>query len=206
MNFSATFSVFKLLRDPSLCLPHSTIATFQQLPVPLSTAFGRHGVDIRAVVVDKDNCFAVPKQNVIYKPYTDKFRELREAYPGARLLIVSNSAGSHHDFNEHEAAVLEANTGVEVLRHEVKKPGTHPSIWRHFQQHPETGVTRPSQIAVVGDRLFTDVMMANMMGSWAVWVRKGVVDEKSLFTTLEGRLADFLRRKGYMPPTPGLAL
>ena len=44
----------------------------------------------------------------------------------------------------------------------------------YFAQHPESGVTRPEQIAVVGDRLSTDVMMANLMGSYGVWVRDGV--------------------------------
>lgn len=73
MNVSATFSVFKLFRDPALCLPHSTISTFNHLPIPLSKAFvkahGEKDIDIRAVVLDKDNCFARPKENVIYKPY-----------------------------------------------------------------------------------------------------------------------------------------
>jgi phosphatidylglycerophosphatase GEP4 len=44
----------------------------------------------------------------------------------------------------------------------------------YFAKHPETGVTRPEQIAVVGDRLSTDVMMANLMGGYGVWVRDGV--------------------------------
>lgn len=30
-------------------------------------------------------------------------------------------------------------------------------------------------MAIVGDRLTTDVMMANLMGSFAVWVKDGVV-------------------------------
>jgi phosphatidylglycerophosphatase GEP4 len=45
----------------------------------------------------------------------------------------------------------------------------------YFREHPETGVTGPHQIAVVGDRLATDMMLANMMGSWGVWVKDGVV-------------------------------
>lgn len=73
MNISATFSVFKLFRDPALCLPHSTISTFNHLPIPLSKAFvhkqEEKEVDIRAVVLDKDNCFATPKKNIIYSPY-----------------------------------------------------------------------------------------------------------------------------------------
>ena len=69
MNVSATLNAFRLLRSPSLCLPHATISTFNDLPVPLSNAFGNVKADIRAVVLDKDNCFAVPKKNVVYKPY-----------------------------------------------------------------------------------------------------------------------------------------
>jgi phosphatidylglycerophosphatase GEP4 len=44
-----------------------------------------------------------------------------------------------------------------------------------FRDAPDADVTSPSQVAVVGDRLFTDVMMANMMGSYGIWVKDGVV-------------------------------
>lgn len=74
MNISATISVFKLIRDPSLCLPHSTIPTFNHLPIPITKAFANHNgekePDIRAVVLDKDNCFAVPHENTVYEPYS----------------------------------------------------------------------------------------------------------------------------------------
>lgn len=72
MNLSATINVLKLIQNPSLCLPHAAIPNFNNLPIPLSTAFVlRHGekADIRAVVLDKDNCFAIPKENAVYKPY-----------------------------------------------------------------------------------------------------------------------------------------
>jgi ribonucleotide monophosphatase NagD (HAD superfamily) len=38
---------------------------------------------------------------------------------------------------------------------------------------------RADQIAIVGDRLLTDMCLANEMGSWGVWVKDGVVDLKS---------------------------
>jgi ribonucleotide monophosphatase NagD (HAD superfamily) len=38
---------------------------------------------------------------------------------------------------------------------------------------------RADQIAVVGDRLLTDMCLANEMGSWGIWVKEGVVDLKS---------------------------
>lgn len=69
-NVSATLNVFRLIAKPSLCLPHATVSTFNQLPVPLNQAFGkRKNVDIRAVVLDKDNCFAYPNENEVHKPY-----------------------------------------------------------------------------------------------------------------------------------------
>jgi phosphatidylglycerophosphatase GEP4 len=91
-------------------------------------------------------------------------------------LIVSNTAGAYSiDPSGRLASEVESATGVHVLPHSTKKPGCGPEIMEYFRKHPETGVTRPDQIAVVGDRLTTDVMMANMMGSYSVWVKDGVV-------------------------------
>jgi phosphatidylglycerophosphatase GEP4 len=84
-NISGTLSAFRLLRDPSLCLPHHTVPTFAHLPVPLSPALApggnaggdekkRTAPDIRAVVLDKDNCFAVPHSNEIYPAYKVRHR------------------------------------------------------------------------------------------------------------------------------------
>ncbi|THZ29626.1 HAD-superfamily phosphatase [Aureobasidium pullulans] len=206
MNVSGTLSFFRLFRDPSLCLPHHTVSTFNHLPIPLSRAFnkadGEKKVDIRAVVLDKDNCFAVPKENEVYKSYTERFEELRKAYPGSRLLIVSNSAGTLSDPTGAEADLLEKNTGVKVLRHNTKKPGCHSDVLSYLRNAPDTGVTHASQVAIVGDRLFTDVMMANMMGSYGFWIKDGVVEEKGLFVKLERSLAGFLTRRGYSPPFP----
>lgn len=201
MNTSATINVFRLIYNPALCLPQATITNFNQLPVPLSSAFVSFSncqkLDIRAVVLDKDNCFAKPKENNIYQPYNvcvqfhegqpfwygwkEKFQALRDAYPGSRLLIVSNSAGTSDDVEGKEAKLLEAATGVKVLRHSTKKPGCGPQIMEYFRDHAaDANVTSPNQIAVVGDRLTTDVMMANMMGFWSVWIKDGVVNQKNL--------------------------
>jgi HAD superfamily phosphatase (TIGR01668 family) len=112
-----------------------------------------------------------------------KFEALKAAYPGRRLLIVSNTAGAKsHDTQGKLAKAVEAATGVTVLAHAVKKPGCGDEIMAYFRAHPETGVTGPQHVAVVGDRLATDMMLANGMGSWGVWVRDGVVPlaQKSL--------------------------
>lgn len=178
-NLSGSFNFLRLFVNPTLCLPHHTVSTFDQIPVPLSNAFnvkqGEKKPDIRAVVLDKDNCFAVPYENHVHVSNQSKFDELRKAYPGSRLLIVSNSAGTNSDKGYAEAELLERNTGVKVLHHSTKKPGCHGDIMSYFRDASDANVSSPSQVAVVGDRLFTDVMMANMMGSYAVWVKDGVI-------------------------------
>ncbi|KAL2136943.1 hypothetical protein VTI74DRAFT_104 [Chaetomium olivicolor] len=207
LNLSASLNVFKLLAKPSLCLPHATVATFDDLPVPLDKAFAKtdRQVDIRAVVLDKDDCFAYPERNEIYEPYKRRFEALRAAYPGRRLLIVSNTAGAtSYDVNGKLAAEVQKSTGLEVLSHAVKKPGCGDEILAYFREHPETGVTNPQQIAIVGDRLATDMMLANMMGSWGLWVKDGVVplEQKSIFSKIERKLAPYLLSRGYSAPEP----
>ncbi|KAI5367798.1 Putative phosphatidylglycerophosphate phosphatase, HAD superfamily [Septoria linicola] len=206
MNVSATVNVLRLLFNPSLCLPHHTIATFDQLPVPLSQAFASSGrdkkPDIRAVVLDKDNCFALPKTNVIHPPYSPKFEELRKAYPGSKLLIVSNSSGTNSDPGHAEADLLERNTGVKVLRHSTKKPGCYSEIMEYFRNQPDVGMIKENQVAIVGDRLFTDVLMANMMGSYGVWIENGVKQDYGFMTKVEKGLHGFLLRRAYSPPEP----
>ena len=106
----------------------------------------------------------------------ERFETLRKAYPGRRLLVVSNTSGATSwDKDLKQASEVEKSTGVHVLPHAVKKPGCGPEIMAYFREHPETGVSDPSHVAVVGDRLTTDMMLANMMGSWGFWVRDGVV-------------------------------
>lgn len=126
----------------------------------------------------------------------DRFEALKAAYPGKRLLIVSNTAGAlSYDPQRKLASEVEKATGVTVLSHRVKKPGCGDEIMDYFRQHPETGVTGPHQIAIVGDRLSTDMMLANMMGSWGIWVKGGVVPLKqksvvSSFPTLSPAMYD----------------
>lgn len=204
LNLSASLNIFKLIAKPSLCLPHATVATFNDLPIPLNKAFGNgeKKVDIKAVVLDKDDCFAIPDHNEIYGDYKvglclfssplritsansaqERMEALKAAYPGRRLLIVSNTAGAlSWDKDGKMASAVKRATGITVLPHGVKKPGCGDEIMSYFRAHPETGVTSPHQIAVVGDRLATDMMLANMMGSYGIWVKDGVVphEKKSI--------------------------
>ncbi|KAM0240558.1 hypothetical protein ACHAPO_002459 [Fusarium lateritium] len=74
----------------------------------------------------------------------------------------------------------------------------------YFKKHPETGVTHPGHVAFVGDRLTTDIMLANMTGGWGFWVKDGVIplEKKSIFSRLERPLASFLLGRGLHAPEP----
>jgi phosphatidylglycerophosphatase GEP4 len=102
-----------------------------------------------------------------------------------------------------QAELLEKTTGVKVLRHPTKKPGCYNEILEFFKTSPDTGVTRPDQIVIVGDRLCTDVLMANMMGSWAVWVKDGPRPAREkLYGRIEAGIFEMLQKRGWKPMVP----
>ncbi|PHH82558.1 hypothetical protein CDD82_5578 [Ophiocordyceps australis] len=207
LNLSASSNVWRLVAKPSLSLPHYTIGTFNDLPIPLDQGLLSKGYksDIRAVVLDKDDCFALPGRLHVHEPYRKHFEALKQAYPGRKLLIVSNTAGATSwDKQLKQAVELEQNTGIPVLAHSTKKPGCGQEIMAYFKQHPETGVSEASHIAVVGDRIMTDVLLANMMGSWAYWIKQGAVAprDKSMWARLEHNLVGFLLSRRFSAPQP----
>lgn len=82
LNLSASLNIFKLISRPSLCLPHATVGTFNDLPVPLDRLFSKPGrsVDIRAVVLDKDDCFAYPEESTVYDSYKVYHRAVCQSF------------------------------------------------------------------------------------------------------------------------------
>ncbi len=109
----------------------------------------------------------------------DHFQRLVATYPVPAVLIVSNTAGTaSNDPSGSHASLLSSNTQVPVLRHSTKKPGCGAEIMTYFRAQEGLKDLKEGEVAIVGDRLMTDMMMANMMGSWGVWVRDGVVEQK----------------------------
>lgn len=130
---------------------------------------------------------------------------MRSRY-NSRLVLVTASRNTKSCFNK-------------------QKPGCRQAILDYFLASPECGVSAASQIAVVGDRIFTDVMMANLMGAYAFWIRDGIVQNNSIVskpiaicsthlaltvtfqaTKLENRLTKFLYRQGFEAPVLPLML
>lgn len=193
-NLSGTINFFKLFYQPQLCMPQMTISNFSQLPVPIPDFYGRK---IKGVVLDKDNTFADPYDVKVFPKYKDKWNQLRECYPGAHCLIVSNTAGTVDDHGFKQADLIEKKIGVAVLHHKTKKPGCRDEILEYFKKN---GICdSPQEIVVVGDRLLTDIMTANLMKSSSIWVSDGVIKNTRWVSKFEKTIYRGLLKAGYKP-------
>jgi phosphatidylglycerophosphatase GEP4 len=206
MNISALYLGLSCIFRPSKLRPSLILQDFAQLPqdiaAELSQASRHRGrdetvkVDIRALVLDKDNCFATPYSLNVHDAYRDRFGMLKRQFPGAKLLVVSNTVGclpsKHNGMDESGAYVrLRENLdGPHVLVHKARKPGCGNEVMAYLKEH--AGVVEPSQVCVIGDRLFTDVLMANLMGAHSIWIRRGVVEDHGAFTRFERLVFRFI--------------
>ncbi|KAJ5105289.1 hypothetical protein NUU61_002636 [Penicillium alfredii] len=176
---------------------------------------------IRALVLDKDNTLCPPKTTTFPPKILTKLHELRTSptspfhatrHPHS-ILIVSNRAGSHpaYDAEVRDLEAQLAHLCIPVFRLPAgaeKKPFCGDEVVRWFQEREVIGSA--GEIAVVGDRLGTDVLMAGMMGSWSVWCKEGVFEpgeegkpERNILEKMEVWVERYLReRKGYSAPAP----
>lgn len=79
MNLSGTVNTFRLLYAPKLARAHVVLNQFNDLTFPLGKCISanvkkKYGVDvpepdIRAIIIDKDNCIAKPHSLEIWPAY-----------------------------------------------------------------------------------------------------------------------------------------
>ncbi len=146
---------WQLLRAPGLAIPA------ERAPNVAAIDYERlfHTLGCRFVVFDKDNTLTLPYHDeVVHQSALDQCIKL---FGEGRVLLFSNSAGSPDDVGFVEATSLEQRLGVRVLRHKERKPGGGQDLIR---------VTGGQKTVVIGDRLFTDVVFANLNGCHSIWV------------------------------------
>lgn len=225
-------AVQTLVKQPAQFLPHLTIQTFTHLPEELgphliSTSTGTATAKattekakiptIRALVLDKDNTLCPPKTTTFPPQILSKLASLRQSPTSPfrhanSILIVSNRAGSHPKYEE-EVSSLEsqlAHLSIPVFRLPAgveKKPFCGDEVVQWFREREV--VSSRDEIAVIGDRLGTDVIMAGLMGSWSVWCKEGVFEpgevgkpERNILEKMEVWVEGYLRGKGYKAPAP----
>ncbi|KAI9506910.1 hypothetical protein GGI25_000060 [Coemansia spiralis] len=197
-NAAGVRSVIEVVTRPRLLLPHMVVPDIRSLPLEVLQRRG-----IRFLVFDKDNCLTAPYSTHLHPPFATAWLRCKTLFPG-RILVVSNSAGTKDDHAHSEAAAIERALGVPVLRHAVKKPGCAAEILEKLGQMA-CQAAGPGHIAVVGDRLATDIVLANKAHMLAIWTteiiaRKGDSAVAAALRQIEHRAYRVLRRAGIRAP------
>ncbi|KAJ1933751.1 hypothetical protein GGF37_006619 [Kickxella alabastrina] len=195
LNIAGIKSAFLLLRRPQLLLPHMAVSDIRSIPFDEMRQNG-----IKYLVFDKDNCLTAPYADHIHPDFQSAWQKCKDVFPHNRILIASNSAGTPDDANCKAAKSVELALGVPVLRHQVKKPACGLEIMAQL------GATDPREVAMIGDRLATDIVLANINGFLGVWTQviittKGDNAAAAVLRRMEHALYDILHRYGFEAPS-----
>lgn len=154
VNTKALVTLASIVRRPGLLVPHVTVTNISQLNY---TAL-KDDAGIRAIVFDKDNTLTAPYANELHAAARDGLQSCLDVFGRENVAILSNSAGTLDDPDYQDAIEIEAALGLDVIRHDEKKPGGLQEVLQHFQ------LEDPAAVCVVGDRLLTDVVFGNLYG------------------------------------------
>ncbi|KAL4872910.1 hypothetical protein BDV12DRAFT_209621 [Aspergillus spectabilis] len=181
---------------------------------------------IRALVLDKDNTLCPAKTTFFPTHIYSHLHSLRHSPTSPfnintapnSILIVSNRAGSHPRYEDEAVEIEERLAGLRIPVFRLpttskdgagsveKKPFCGEEVLEWFRERKV--VQGADEIAVVGDRLGTDVLMAKEMGAWSVWCRDGVGEEltkgkKNTLEKMEIWVERYLREsRGLKAPPP----
>jgi phosphatidylglycerophosphatase GEP4 len=118
---------------------------------------------ITAIIFDKDNTLTAPYDLQTHPDAVKGLEAALSVFGPERVAILSNSAGTTADDPGYtEALKIERDMGVQVIRHDEKKPGGLQEVLAHFS------LDEPQQICMVGDRLLTDIVFGNLYGMLTV--------------------------------------
>ncbi|EIM80562.1 uncharacterized protein STEHIDRAFT_125618 [Stereum hirsutum FP-91666 SS1] len=164
-NLPGTLVAFHILVNPRVILPSIAVADIRQLDF---AALKRAGY--RGAVLDKDNCLTIPHDDRLVPELQEAWKDCQRVFGPQNILIVSNSAGTHLDTSGLQAESVSHHLGSHVLFHRSFKPSYScaSAIRKYFGSLECPIETR--ELVVVGDRVFTDVVLARRLGGREGWV------------------------------------
>ena len=178
-------------------MPHVAVRNVAMLDFDALRAAG-----VASIIFDKDNTLTAPYVDTAHVDVSDAITRAKDAFGADNCVVLSNSAGSGDDAPDYNAAkACEAALGLRVARHpEAQKPQCLSKVVSSLK------ASDASTVAVVGDRLSTDILAANEIGALSVHTRpldtKGDNPAALVSRFLENRiLLPLLRRLGAAPPT-----
>ncbi|KAJ3536654.1 hypothetical protein NMY22_g5937 [Coprinellus aureogranulatus] len=159
LNIPGILVPFQLLLYPRLVIPHLQI----QEDIRHLDFKALKNAGYRGAVFDKDNCLTVPHKDELVPELNEAWKECLETFGEGNVLIVSNSAGTYLDAGGIQSESVAHHLGVPVLPHQSFKPAYSciSSVRTYFSTLRKP--LREHELIIVGDRIFTDVVMANRM-------------------------------------------
>eukprot|EP00592_Proboscia_alata_P008435 CAMPEP_0194363398 /NCGR_PEP_ID=MMETSP0174-20130528/11196_1 /TAXON_ID=216777 /ORGANISM="Proboscia alata, Strain PI-D3" /LENGTH=239 /DNA_ID=CAMNT_0039136777 /DNA_START=112 /DNA_END=831 /DNA_ORIENTATION=+ len=156
LNLKALASLTSIIRRPYLVSPHVFVKTISDIDYRKL----RDECGIRGVIFDKDNTLTAPYETTTHLNASIGLRNAISVFGIDQVAILSNSAGTKDDPNYEDAVKIERDMGINVIRHDEKKPGGLDEVMKHF----EDSVIEPYQLCMIGDRLLTDIVFGNLYG------------------------------------------
>ncbi|CAL0308281.1 unnamed protein product [Lupinus luteus] len=185
-------STMVILREPKLALPHISVPDIRYIDWA-----ELHRKGFKGVVFDKDNTITAPYSLTPWPLLESSLQRCQSVF-GPDVAVFSNSAGLHeYDHDGSKARMLEGTIGIKVIRHRMKKPdGTAEEIEKHFG-------CESSQLIMVGDRPFTDIVYGNRNGFLTILTEPlSLTEEPSIVKQvrkLETSFVTYWSRKGLKP-------
>ena len=161
INTKALLTLASVARRPYLAAPHIHVPTISDVNYEAL----RDQCGIKAIMFDKDNTVTAPYATDIHERAAVGLQNALDVFGHDNVAILSNSAGTKDDKDYEDALRIEEELGINVIRHDDKKPGGLDEVLQHFEQ---SGVEDPSQLCMVGDRLLTDIVFGNLFGMLTV--------------------------------------
>ncbi|KIY65307.1 HAD-superfamily phosphatase [Cylindrobasidium torrendii FP15055 ss-10] len=164
LNVPGLLVPIQLLWFPRVILPSLSVKDIRQLDfVALKNA------GFRGAVFDKDNCLTIPHEDKLIPELQEAWTECRKVFGKGNVIVVSNSAGTQLDGGGIQAESVSYHLKVPVLNHNSFKPSYSciQTIRHYFASLPNP--IPDEQLVIVGDRLFTDMVVANRMRTWKGW-------------------------------------
>ena len=184
-----------VLRRPSLMIPDYQVATIADIDwTVLRGAAQQH----QAVVFDKDNTLTAPYAMEIHATVRQSVQQARHVFGPQNVAVLSNSAGTATDDPDSADATAFEQANIDlfdgdilpVIRHEAKKPSR--KCWQQVLDHfkathddddeKATPITQASQVIMVGDRLWTDVVFGNLYGCTTIFCATTLDDRTDNWT------------------------
>ncbi|KAE9400687.1 HAD-superfamily phosphatase [Gymnopus androsaceus JB14] len=169
LNVPGILAPLQFLVNPRVIVPGLSVKDIRHLDFH---ALKRAGY--RGAVFDKDNCLTLPGKDTLVPDIEEAWEECRQVFGEGNVLVVSNSAGTHIDAGGIQAESVRHHLKVPVLFHRSMKPAYScvKQIRSYFASLHDP--VKDDELIVIGDRLFTDIVMANRLREKSWTERIGV--------------------------------